>query len=78
MLVEASRRVRFRNGVASCAQSSSSAPTPGEVHRAIPAASSDGVISRQLPREPADVPTRTQLRTLFMHSAVPMVGFGEA
>lgn len=24
------------------------------------------------------VPTRAQLRTLFMHSAVPMVGFGEA
>ena len=23
-------------------------------------------------------PTRAQLRTLFMHSAVPMVGFGES
>ncbi|CAN0299735.1 unnamed protein product, partial [Hapterophycus canaliculatus] len=24
----------------------------------------------------AEAPTRQQLRTLFMHSAVPMVGFG--
>ena len=24
-----------------------------------------------------EAPTRAQLRTLFMHSAVPMVGFGE-
>lgn len=36
-----------------------------------------GVIPPASAPEPAVPPTRSQLRTLFYHSAVPMIGFGE-
>lgn len=67
---------RYR-GPEACARCASSTAKPAAGH----ISSGSGVIAIGSTVEHADLPrapSRAQLKTLFMHSAVPMVGFGEA